>query len=174
MRSKSKRPIHPASLANLRPAKRGEARFGGRNHTLAAKEKISKARRFKTEARKAAAEHARDDKVRRRLFQDAEDKVYRDALEYLLAHQIEPAEALREIVGDRKHPDRMRAVGEWLDRTHGKPTQTLSCWRRYYELNPCRDRRMIGRKEFITALRSDDRPRAPAIRSQRPAIRAAV
>ena len=86
------------------------------------RQKISESmRRPRREACGGGARHG--EQVRRRLFQDAEDKVYRDALEYLLAHQLEPAEALREIVGDRKHPDRMRAVGEWLDRTHGKPVQ---------------------------------------------------
>ena len=88
-----------------------------------ARRKISESMRRYHGVKRAAAEHANGEQVRRRLFQAAEDKVYRDALEYLLAHQLEPAEALREIVGDPEHPDRMRAVGEWLDRTHGKPVQ---------------------------------------------------
>lgn len=75
------------------------------------KRKISESMRRYHGVRRAATEHAQGEKVRRKLFQDAEDKVYRDAIDYLLAHQLEPAEALREIVGDREHPDRMRAVG---------------------------------------------------------------
>jgi hypothetical protein len=92
-------------------------------NSAATREKMSKSHSRRAAMKRAAAEHARDEKVRKRLFEDAEDKVYRDALEYLLAHQLEPAEALREIVGDPRHPDRMRAEGEWLDRTHGNPVQ---------------------------------------------------
>jgi hypothetical protein len=118
------RPGHPDTLKPYQP---GDPRRVGVKHNAATREKMKRAALKREAAKRVAREHVKQEAVQQRLKVNAEtaafDRVYRDALEYLLAHQIEPAEALREIVGDRKHPDRMRAVGEWLDRTHGKPVQ---------------------------------------------------
>ena len=134
----------PGRPETLKPYQPGDPRRVGVKHNAVTREKMRRAALKREAAKRVAREHVKQEAVQQRLKINAEtaafDKVYRDALEYLLAHQLEPAEALREIVGDRKHPDRMRAVGEWLDRTHGKPVQVQRTVALTGQLSPGGDR----------------------------------
>jgi len=112
----------PASRANLKPAEKGEARHT-KLHSAAAKDKIGASLRRAARVRREADEHANLPEVRKRLFQSAEDRVYRDAMQTLRENEPLAAERIVAIIREGSDRDALSAAAELLDRTRGKPVQ---------------------------------------------------